>query len=261
MKIHAKLEGIMRSHVGDALFALLNGVVRTASGDDFYYECELEADDPRLARLVGLLEAAGFRAWKIQAPMDHSREYDLRYRRVYEEDDFRDCRYVRLRPGDAVEPLSKAPDGRLVLAASTLRRHKRAAFLIAHDATVVPEGVRRVIEAEGFAQVGFTPTHLAERDARREPAWESVGGPWWLLTTTVVAPRRLPDRPTEQLYLDYEQRYRAADLAAVEPFDVAWANRDDVAAMISPPLIVSRRFYDLCLANRWKAKFTPVHLE
>ena len=80
--------------------------------------------------------------------------------------------------------------------------------------------------------------------------------------TAVVAPTRLPDPPAGgRRFMDAEQRYRASDLAAIEPFDVALASKADFAVVIRPPLIVSKRFYELCVARKWKAKYVPVAVD
>jgi hypothetical protein len=164
VQIHAVVEGILRDQVGDKVFKRLNKIAPTSSGDDFYYQCQLPESDPRLAQLLEVLGAAGLRAWQLEAPQDFAREYTLEYRRVYEQADFRNCRYVRLWPEANIERLAKVPDGTSVIAEYELELHKGAAFVLNDEDVIVPERVRKALEAAAFRNVRFLSADLANPD-------------------------------------------------------------------------------------------------
>src|SRR5687768_5523957 len=160
MQVHAVIDGVFASRIGKKTFARLNKIAPTTSGDDSYYQCQLHESDPRLARIIEVLEAAGLREWKVKEPQEFDHEFGLGYRRVYEPADFVNCRYVRLTPDAAIERLAKAPDGTSVLSERELEVHKGAAFVFNDDDVVVPDRVRKALEAAALRDVRFLPTAL-----------------------------------------------------------------------------------------------------
>ncbi|MDP9175094.1 MAG: hypothetical protein M3O30_14700 [Planctomycetota bacterium] len=70
----------------------------------------------------------------------------------------------------------------------------------------------------------------------------------------------------EGLY-SVELHYRASDLRAIERFDIArtyehfWGYDNNERQLDYCPLVVSKRFYDLCQCHNLKVDWLPVHID
>ena len=107
---------------------------------------------------------------------------------------------------------------------------------------------------------------------------EPLPGPFWELTSDLVLPRLANTRQliygynsapfdgdyskvlilTDGFYTTAEYHYRASDLRAIEPFDVAVVS-ENLGGF--PDKIVSRRFYEFCKKEKLRMEWVPVRID
>ena len=150
---------------------------------------------------------------------------------------------------------------------------------------VVPNRVKHLLDSANLRHILFMPTSLVKWNRRplsmTKLDWKSYGDPWWEVGSDLRLPPQLPasvspnqpiavdaivggkDLP-DSLYAPCEYRYRASDLEAFEPFDLAhthegWAA--NLPQLHDRPLIASQRFRQICLQHGFKADWAPVRVE
>lgn len=69
--------------------------------------------------------------------------------------------------------------------------------------------------------------------------------------------------PRDGFYNHAELHYRRSDLAKVEPFDVArtFESFGPRSPVQRPSIIVSQRFYKVCVAHGMKSTWIPVRID
>ena len=275
VRVVASLIVLLRD-VGPELFGELTeifpkGVSRPRS---VVYLATLPSDSVELERIVARLESAGFEPWIDTFRPRKTTEYDFELRRYYDDEDLSAAPLLELgftfdHPPAQCESSNERRE--LIL---TRHPNRDIAYAISSCLTIVTDPVRRTMEVEGFANdVIFLPTEKKDRP----------GVPVWQMRSRRTLP---PVSPSMTLALEdgtlfqgqYERRcirheglfhgvaelhYRAADLDAMGPFDVAHTKEyfgecplDDYR-----PLVVSARFYEMCKRHKFKGGFTPVRID
>jgi hypothetical protein len=276
MRIMAHLS-IDRSDVGGDIFSELVAIfpqgIRRANA--IIFSATMMADDPVLVQLQRTLAESGFIPWEdTSRGRIRSREYSFDLRRHYDQADIQAA--SMLETGFTFDhPPTKCEysneKGELIL-----KRHpnRDISYAISSCFTIVGDHVRRVMEEEGFAKDAvFLPTEKLERP--QVPCWE--------LRSTRTLP---PVSPTMTIFEEdgrpfegnYERQcirreglfhrmaelhYRASDIQAMEPFDLAHTKERFGECPFDKyrPLIVSSRFYDMCRRHGFKGGFTPVRID
>ena len=146
---------------------------------------------------------------------------------------------------------------------------------------IVPDCVRDILAAAQFAHQVLLPV-----EAEVPPNPQKGVRSYWELTSDFVLPpvspsmvrlddnckRVWPGRPTggqriEGLYNRAELHYRGSDLRTLEPLDVArtfesfWGPDNNQRRPDYCPLVVSKRFYNLCRDHGFKIDWVPVHID
>jgi hypothetical protein len=251
-------------------------------------------DDERTREVIALLENAGLRPWDFTrgVPLRQGSEYWLRLEREYEVADLATCEYLEIFPtGKAVhlEAHSRTDSGRIILPKWKAPRGFDIMITHLHVAYFATERAKSILEGAGLQHVHFRPAcygpyRLQEGDTEDSIA-ARYGRPYWEVDSQFTLPPlspslRLTDadgkpwtrddfsnglQPREGLFLHPELRYRRSDLERLEPFDLArtyepFGNFRSYDRL-DCPLIASRRFYEVCAANKLKTDWVPVRID
>jgi hypothetical protein len=228
-----------------------------------------------LGALLGVLESSGLSPWTSPfRAIDREREFSMERRRYYSDGDLAECAILELGFTPDHPPMKceyRNDRGELIL-----KRYpnRHITYAISSCFTVITDEVRQAMEAEGLAADAiFLPTERIERP--NTPVWELRSR----RTLPPVAPSmtlfehdwKTPfqgdyDRVcvrTEGLYLQAELHYRAKDIEAMGPFDLAHTKERFGEGPFDEyrPLVVSARFYDMCRRHKFKGGFTPVRID
>lgn len=276
VRVVARLSVLLRD-VGPALFEDLvqlhpAGVRRP---DAIVFSTELPLDDQTLLRIRERLSSAGMTPWEDTfRPRACGAEYRFDLRRHYDESDLQTARLLEL--GFTFDhPPMKCEDrndrGELIL-----KRYPNRDITYAMSScfTVITDEVRHAMEAEGLAaEAIFLPTERIERP--NMPVWELRSSrtlppvsPLMTLTEKDGTPfqgnyERVCVRREGLFHLVAELHYRAEDIAAMGPFDLAHTKERFGECPFDEyrPLVVSARFYDMCRRHKFKGGFTPVRID
>lgn len=245
---------------------------------------ELNEDDPRLSQIMECLSSAGLEPQARKGKPYKPNEYRMEIFRKYDHKDLARCEYFELSGIGMWEGLTHTPDEHYIELIRAKAKKGDIVRAMGYE-IVVSDDAKAALESAGLRGLVFRPTVLVRSLQNRRPiSWEGAGLPLrWQLTSDVRLPRVAPsvtllDRlgdphiegisvgcfAHEGLYAYPELRYRASDLHALGPFDVArtherfgpGGNREEDRA-----IIVSKRFYEVCREQRLKAGFVPVHLD
>jgi hypothetical protein len=237
--------------------------------------CRLLHDDPRLAKVDRILDEARLvpRFDRSRSP-EPGREYLRELQRYYDEADLQSSRFLELGFTPDHPPMKceyRNDRGELIL-----KRYpnRHITYAISSCFTVITDDVRQAMETEGLAtEAIFLPTERIERP--NTPVWELRSR----RTLPPVAPSMTLyesdwrtqfqgdyDRVcvrTEGLYLQAELHYRAKDIEAMGPFDLAHTKERFGGCPFDEyrPLVVSSRFYGMCRRHKFKGGFTPVRID
>lgn len=301
MRERASISGISPETVGQALFDELRrinpdgyGVGRPSWHPPHkpaeWLDVRLGKDDPRVEAILGVLAQRGFTPWlgfRKMAP----KQFQLMILREFDESDLAACEFLQPDFGHAADAADRDEAGRIKVNATTLPRKGGLAWC--HRGHLVSEAVRRGLVAAGLQRLRFLPTSIGDHSSVDEGENEVVeydGRTWWELTTDVVLPPILLSGGLALLDCDGqpvrhgdftngcflregavqnpELRYRASDLAALAPFDIAktfeiFGNRPYAGR---PPnddnrlTVVSQRFYQACRSINENVHGSPVRI-
>lgn len=251
---------------------------------------ELPAEDPRMLAILEVLQNAGLTAWDNRHERRRGAEYDLMLRRTYSPTELSHFPFLEVAPVfhgcvDGDPPRLNSPDT-VVYEAPAM------------DIGLVGGGYCYVASAKVYKALlngGFS--HLLWRQAKIKPSGAPSGerrsehekklnppkrGPWRALRSEIVLPPLAPSMPLfhtdrspftgdfskgcwrrDGLYTHAELRYRASDLAAIEPFDLAHTYEmfGGVPQEYKRPLVASQRFYQYCLKHGIETAWEPVRVE
>lgn len=245
----------------------------------------LPQDDPRCIAILDELRSAGLRPCT-----DRTRqrikgvEYTMYYIREYDESDYESASLLLVRPHVNLKPVSPKTK------AEALGRDRVHVALEDIDPSfdfmygeychiIVPRRVRLLLDQAELLDVNWLPvgvwdTHKTSRgrlDA--DSFWELSGqrvlppmSPSVELYDARTEQRVTPGHPDpvlqmEGLYGPTEPRYRAADLQAFGPFDVARTFEKPFPTERHRRVIVSNRFYRFCREHGLKTGFVPVRID
>lgn len=285
MKVHARIKSTVTPDQ-------LEAVRQLCPEGKFYQTCfdlYLSTADVRFDELLRLLDGWGYRRWGGEKRRDDLREYSVYLFRIYDKSDWDDAQYLELWPSGehCITNEGRDSHGRLMLARPTLKHPRRVGLSLTAatlGVVLVTQHARDVLDRCGLHGLRFRPTVLVRGTGLREHAtrpipWDQYKSslPWWELTSDIVLPSlspsldlrnwktRQPFRPTERLTacsLPAELHYRRADLAALPPFDVAHTFENfGPAHSPSYRTVVSKRFYDCCVAHALKSHWAPVRID
>lgn len=297
----AYIGGIFQSEVGNELFrSLLRIYPEGQTGSEGHvFRSKLPLDDPRTVTITALLESNGLRKSPHTTPSeDRTGYYDYRLHRVYEGTELLQFDLLELHaPDEAYHGAERGNDGELIIPEGLLagpNQLEELDFISAYSMETwlfVTVRVKQLLEQ-------MSALHLTIRPARYWPNdlmlidWptvvEKVGIILWELDSDLILP---PVSPAMELHDEYcnrvqsatqrarihafggeydaypELHYRASDLRALPPFDVA---RSFENFGLKPSrefqrdfskLIVSRRFFEFCRSHSLKATWRPVHID
>lgn len=253
-----------------------------------YFEMRLPSTDARIQEVLRILAESGWIPTRPDKRWDQSREYLFRLHREYDSSDFASCDLLELRipSKDWVEDAWRNKDGRIELPGPLKKRldFRKCNF----SWYVVPERAKRILEASDLKRIVFHET-IATTKSNGErlqlPNWSYFGNPWWELDSDFTMPPLSPKMQFENRegkpvnhgdysngfhrkdgqYSHPEFHYRESDLEGLDQFDLArtaepFGNRQGYDPF-DRPLIVSKRFYDFCVANNLKADWVPVRVD
>jgi hypothetical protein len=216
--------------------------------------------------------------------------YSFRIIREFDESDLSSATYIVPGFDHRHDGYSRDEQGRIKVNATTLPRKSGFTGCVA---ILVSDSVRRALTSAALQGVQFRPTSIGDHSAVDEGENEVVeydGRTWWELTTDVILPPiclggglSLLDcdgQPVrhgdftngcflrEGAVQNPELRYRASDLSAMAPFDIArtfeiFGNRPYGGLPPSDDnrlTVVSQRFYQVCRSINEKVDGSPVRI-
>jgi hypothetical protein len=249
----------------------------------------LLASDGAMTQSLGLLDDAGLRQWN-GSRRKQAREYTLTYTRQYEAADLLACSYLEITPTgagdvDGESPRTNSPD--VVLYEAPMLD---IGLVGMGRCYIVSAKVRKAMLSGGFSDLLWRQTKMkpsgippGERKSEYEKKIDPPKrGPWWALRSELVLPRLAPSMPLfhtdhtpftgdfskgcwrrDGLYTHAELRYRAADLEAFGPFDLAHTYEmfEALPREYDRPLVASQRFYQYCLKHKIETSWQQVRIE
>jgi hypothetical protein len=270
-RIGVRLEDVGRGTFDQLVSIHPSGIRRP---DAIVFEAALPVNDAKVDRIRAMLASAGHEPWEDTSRRRSAVEYWFGLRRHYDESDLQTARLLEL--GFTFDhPPMKCEDrndrGELIL-----KRYpnRDITYAISSCFTVITDEVRHAMEAEGLAADAiFLPTERNERP--NMPVWELRSSrtlppvsPLMTLTEKDGTPfqgnyERVCVRREGLFHLVAELHYRAEDIAAMGPFDLAHTKERFGECPFDEyrPLVVSARFYDMCRRHKFKGGFTPVRID
>ncbi|CAG1002008.1 hypothetical protein PHYC_02961 [Phycisphaerales bacterium] len=241
---------------------------------------------PRLKEILEFLADHGWYPGRGWFQRRGPKEYWLRIKRHYDKKDFDAFEYLIFGGGGTPWSGGRVPQSpHLLLSMKNMKVDD--VRMVGMQGRVVPERVRRILEAEQIRHIVFLPTLLAPgwpTAFDRFMSWEDMHEePWWEIQSDLRLPPlssrcRLvdaagepynPHGPFKGLYVEEgnyenpEMHYRASDLAQLPSFDIALThenfgagNRDEIGT-----LVVSQRFRQVCIKHNLKVGFWPVRVD
>lgn len=272
MKIICKIR-VFDDDVGQKCFANLvklcpesihNGVLRLA----------VPPDHPVIPKVISVLEAYGLKMPPNERTPSGKEFIDIEYLREFDEEDLAAANYLLPVAELTVGVAHKRTSGG-ILQIKTGYLNKR--FRVGHvfGKIVINDAVR-----EDFEKQKFKHLILRRCEVYGDGAEDYADFPIWEVTSDLVMPPLSPGCKfcdcyggpeytdpekgcaiDDGLYLPTQFRYRASDLRAVEPFDIAYTREAFGFGLASHSLIVSQRFYQFCKKQKFKMWWYPVVLD
>ena len=230
--------------------------------EDFVVEAQ-PGDDETSAFIEHLVEFCQQRSLTNSGTGDTG-TYGYQVVRHYEPDDLQAADYLMLGTQKRMfrERLGHNASGRLMLPASQSGVTIGFASGMFNKLYVVSDSVRKILEAGNLVGLIFRETMLKGTSARAttEPLWEidsEIKLPQ--MTNSYRNPSSsVPCHGIDELpYRNGEPHYRRRDLADLAKFDVA---RTFERLGSDPALIISKRFYHYCIANKIPVVAQPVRI-
>lgn len=287
MKVTCEI-GVFDDDVGEECFAELAKLSPESMhpGEVYPFLLQTSADDPLVPRVLEVLQAHGMKLPPNPTLAGSPGFIALTYQREFEAADCAGADYLQItgsgatvlvrglmlkRTGVGAAGTPPAPGGTYLIDTAELDRRRAVA---ARDQVVVLDEVKGLFERESFQGLEFR---------RGEPVSDPEGYcadgtfPIWELHTEVTLPPLSPEcallefahpeNPgqlcrvvSDGLFAPPQLRYRAVDMRAIEPFDVA-RTRDGLNwGRCDHPLVVSQRFYQFCRKLKFEFGWIPVRI-
>lgn len=284
-----------------AMLSLINSEVPRSTLDRvaaIYPECveqrtifaELPTEDPRMIAILDELHRAGFSAWDHVHERRRGAEYNLRLSRTYSPAELSLFSFLEVAPDvrgwvDGQSPRTNSPE--VVLYEAPMLD---IGLVGMGRCYVASAKVYKALLSGGFSDLLWRQTKMkpsgappgerrSEYDKKLNPPKR---GPWRALRSELVLPPLAPSMPLfhtdhspftgdfskgcwrrDGLYTHAELRYRAADLEAFGPFDLAHTYEmfEALPREYDRPLVASQRFYQYCLKHGIETSWQPVRIE
>lgn len=253
-----------------------------------------------MLEVLSALKKGGFRLPTHWLQNPESKCLYLMLFRKYSVADWNASRLLKLCPRSGSE-IYNHPDGQVRFIAS--KTNDKADFVADRAGhghwIIIPERVKHELERAGLIGLKFDEAIPCRWDWGRGGAVTPLKkaperlGRWWRLLSDVTMPPlsqscdvRVNEFPQttrdgtpmpyalgpgdppyvywrEGLFVCPEPHYRAADLEAMAPFDIALAREKSGSPRVGPSygLIVSNRFYKVCRALEYRVSWIPVRLD
>lgn len=279
----AKIGVLFRNEVGDDVFDALSRIfpegVHGASQNGFY--AVLQANDARTSAILSILDNAGLRPWVSNGHMPvRGKDYILHYQRVYESADLLNYECIELCPlGEG--RIEKGQARSITQSTTVIREPGRIEMcrIGPSSSFVTVQRARDALEAAGLQGLKFRPV-IKQYNSIDYDLYDE-DDTWWEIDTDIVLPPVSPSMTLltrhhqphprdlsegcyrrEGFYLLPELYYRRADIERLAPFDVARTYEYFGAPTpFDRAMVVSRRFYEVCLEHNIRSHWIPVHLE
>jgi hypothetical protein len=229
--------------------------------------------DPRCAKVLDMLHAAGLHPWKDHTRKPTQREFSFRIERIYDRTDWEAAEYLQPCSETCIRDIEiRNKEGLLELIPDFLRRKPQIGLAGAGN-LVVSEAIRDLLGQAKFKHLVFRPTVLVAEDPTDFPV------NYWEVTSDFILPPLSPTcvlvdgdgKPwsgdlnklcliNEGPYMPPELHYRREDLQSVEPFD-AGITRESLVRRGQGDLIVAKRFYEVCKKHKLRLKWWPVRVD
>ncbi len=255
------------------------------------FMCCYKEDDAIKPAIEAALQSCGWvprtiihRLRNIQVPT-----YPLHIVRKYDTTDIDGARYLQIWPDKEVVLANvRVPQvGLRYVQVKDIPKGVHFARAFTYTPMVSSE-FKRKAEAAGLIGLRFDTAEAALGDETLKPStlrpvsWQEAGvEPWWFLNSTVQLPYVSPDcviltdkgeryvpgsdvwrvQPYEGFHRSPELHYRAADIAAIEPFDLAIAREPFGAPFDTGLFIGSQRFFRFCRDQGYKISFCLVRID
>lgn len=240
-----------------------------------YINFALFEDDPRVPAALGCLERYGFNPWEGFVKREPN-ELRIRLERVYDEEDYEGASYFVPKPCVDMGSLTERSQAGLLQLETQEVKPKADVGFVSWPFVVVSSRVKQLLEPEAFQHVLIRPTEVVGRHKER------FEGQFWELTSDLTLPPLSPyctlrndngqpfDRDynkgchyREGLYTEPELHYTASALKEAEPFDVALTHErfGIKEAVAFRRMVVSKCFYNFCVANQLKMNWVPVRVD
>lgn len=255
------------------------------------FKCCYRKDDAIKPAIEAALQSCGWIPWSYElcSRVADLPTYVLTIEREYEPSDIKSARYLQIWPDEEVV-LANVRVPQVGLRYVQVKDiPKGVHFARAYTYTpMVSSEFKRKAEAAGLVGLRFDTAEAALGDETLKPStlrpvsWQEAGvEPWWFLNSTVQLPYVSPDcviltdkgeryvpgsdvwrvRLYEGFHSTPELHYRAADIAAIEPFDLAIAREPFGAPFDTGLFIGSQRFFRFCRDQGYKISFCLVRID
>lgn len=298
MKIYAHIDGIFQQQVGDSAFLELITIYPEgrAGSHGHSFQVHLPVDDARVVGVFDALQRRGLRRWNPLVPRSEHASgayFHLQLERVYDTSDLDEFRFfefhlpsnayhLQIRRDNAGRLAIPLPPSPTDLAVDVLN------FMCGDGADwwyFVPTRVSDILVEEQLDHLVLAPTETIFLEKSSTSNLVMKEGLYWEVNSDFIMPPVSPgmalvDKQRRQvwpgpatniyrqegLYRWPELHYRASDLRAIGPFDIArtfenfgWGGEDRMPDR--SPVIVSKRFYDVCQKHGFKVDWLPVHID
>jgi hypothetical protein len=226
---------------------------------------ELDETDPRMRAILNALDRYGAVPRNPVKPLLPF-HYWFEGHRYYEPADLETCDYLIPCPKLSIDDCFREHDGSLSITLKPTRGGIRSKEPIADasgQGTIISGPIAIKLADEGMEGLSF----------RQATAMFKGSVDFWELRSDLTLPPLSPEMAImggdfirsgweipDVLYLPAEYRYRQSDLARVGSFDVAFT-QERLGLWGVQKLIVSRRFYRFCVANKLNVDWQRVHID
>ncbi|MEO7716585.1 MAG: hypothetical protein ABIY70_10300 [Capsulimonas sp.] len=272
-----------RDEVGDVLFERLCKIYPPGQKrNGFSIEGDSTSEDSQ-----AVLACLSLEGWKPINPLAYvPRSFWMGVTHVFDDHDLAQAQYLVLTPEIYCDG-GRTKEGMVILVSNPSGADNALPpgeeFVSAGGAGIaVSERVRRLMEIGAFGHVVFKELLLTETfgpDPR-------IVKPFWQMTSDFIMPSLSPQKcvlldesnkpydgdPAKPYYLwggvevpdvlvkPVDIYYKASDIAALEPFDLA-LTRERIGGYGLPLHIISQRFYQFCVSKGLKVNCRPVFID
>ncbi len=299
MKLILSFSGLLIDRLGDALLQQLFDVYPEGNqgGRNISFRMRLPADDPRIEKVLDLLESEGFVPWEDTSRRCKDNEFSLDRYREYDEHDLAEAPYLSLGAYVGSWTDGRTDDGVLKLNRDFLDTdiyESNAEIMCWTSNYIISDRVKGLLEESNFVGWRISPTQLWDGPQPDDPEyetqeWDKVGGRWWELWSDNILPPLNRDRNSVTDYRenpippesdksvgyireihepgapnvrDVEYHFKRSEFERMQPFDVAALHERRGKWPSDRHLIVSHRFRNFLTEHDVKgATYAPIRID